>query len=127
MDRYLSVTPVDQLRRQLCLRFYSMCYYMQPGVGKLTRKNGLTLNLHALSGYLVYFLNVILSHFYVFWTSKSQKKYPQKGSAMDSLEVLLHPQAPVTLHSVRVFHAHNLDLFSTTDDITFFSVSTPEN
>ena len=52
MGRYLTVTPVNQPRRQLGgVRFYSKWYYIRPGVGILARKYGLTLNLPALSGY----------------------------------------------------------------------------
>ena len=44
------------------MRFYSTRYYIWPGVG----------TLHPLSSYQKYFLNVILSRFYVLWTSISQ-------------------------------------------------------
>ena len=51
MSRYLSITPIDQLRRQLGVRFYSIWYYTRAGVGILARKSGLVLNLNALSRY----------------------------------------------------------------------------
>ena len=38
MGRYLSVTPIDQPQQQLGVRFYSMWYYIQSGVGILARK-----------------------------------------------------------------------------------------
>ena len=63
MGRYLSITPVDQLRQQLDVRFDSTWYYIRPEIGILARKSGLALNLHALSVYQQYFLNVILCRF----------------------------------------------------------------
>ena len=112
MSRYLSVTPVDQLRRQLGVRFYFMWYYIQPGIVALARKSGLTLNLDALSGYLVYFLNVILTHIYVFLDvkpppppppQKKQTKFPHKGSVMDPLGVLQYPPDPQLLFALFAF------------------------
>ena len=36
---YLSVMQVNQLRIQLAVTFFSMWYYIQPGVDVLARKN----------------------------------------------------------------------------------------
>ena len=47
MGRYHLVTPVNQLRRELGMWFYSKWYYTRPGVGVLARNNTLALNLHS--------------------------------------------------------------------------------
>ena len=46
--RYLSVTAVDQLRRQLAGRFLSAWYYTRSGVGISARKNRFIMNRHSL-------------------------------------------------------------------------------
>ena len=51
MGRYLSVTPVDQQRRQLGVRSYSRWYYSRSGVGVLARRNRLALNIHLKTCY----------------------------------------------------------------------------
>ena len=48
----VDISQTDQLQQKVGVRFYSMWYYIQPGVSILTRKSGLTLNLHALSNQL---------------------------------------------------------------------------
>ena len=40
-DKNLSVMPVDQLRRQLGVRFFSAWYYTRPEAGTLTKKEWL--------------------------------------------------------------------------------------
>ena len=47
MSRYLLVTPVDQLRRQLGVRCYSKWYYIWPGVDVLARNSRSALNLYS--------------------------------------------------------------------------------
>ena len=134
MSRYLSVTPVDQLRRQLGVRFYFMWYYIQPGIVALARKSGLTLNLDALSGYLVYFLNVILTHIYVFLDVKPPPPPPRKKNKLNSPTRALSwtrwasystPQTHscFSLYS-RFSCSYNLDAFSATD-VNFFLLYQP--
>ena len=48
--RYLSVTAVDQLRRQLAGRFLSAWYYTRSGVGISARKSRFIMNRYSLLG-----------------------------------------------------------------------------
>ena len=115
MGRYLSVTPVDQLRRQMGVRFYSTWYYIRPRVGILARKR-FGSEFACFVRLSIVFLNVILSRFYVFWTSKSQKIWgeglrplsPPPGPCYGSATGLTAARGFQTpsCFALRAFHAH---------------------
>ena len=118
MSRYLSETPIDQLWRQLGVKFYSMWCYIWPGVSILARKKWLTLNFHALLGYHYYFLSVTWSWFYVSGMSESQNITPTG---------LCHgpPRPLATFGIMHMFHAHIISVPSALPMSFFFSVLTP--
>ena len=55
--------PVDQPRRQLGVKFFSVWYYTQPGVGILARKNRLAMNWYSFLGHEYNFFNAICKPF----------------------------------------------------------------
>ena len=61
--------PVDKLRRQLGMRFFSTRYNTWPGVGLLARKNRLVMTWYSLLG-INNFLNAIVSHLIALKTLK---------------------------------------------------------
>ena len=84
-----TVTPVDQLQRQMGVRFISTWYYTRPGVGILARKNSLVMNWYSFLGHEYSFFNAIGGPLIALKTSKSLKSFlpcPLKvhqGSAPD--------------------------------------------
>ena len=69
-----SRTQVDQLQRQLGLRFFSMRYYTLQEIGILARKKRLVVKgWYSFLGHEYIFFNVIVSHLITLMTLKSQK------------------------------------------------------
>ena len=129
MGTYLSLTPVDKLRQQMGVRFYSTWYYIRPEVVTLAKKSGLALNLHAFSGYQWYFLKCFLKQFLCLLDVKKPKKNfcpstpePHKGSAMDLL--IAPPYPSYFLRYMRVSYSYNL-VHLALPTSTFFSIFTP--
>ena len=54
--KYLSVTPVNQLQRQLSVRFFPIWYFTWPRVGILARENRLVMNWYSFLGHEYKFL-----------------------------------------------------------------------
>ena len=88
-------TQVDQLRRQLSLRFFTMRYYTLPEVGTLTRKKRLVMNWYSSLGHGYIFFNVIVSRLVALMTLKSQKclsLFPVKAHQISAPDPKLQKQ-----------------------------------
>ena len=68
-----SRSQVDELLRQLVVRFFSTQHYTRPEVGILTRKNRLFMNCYSFLGHEYIFFNAIVSCLIALMTLKSQK------------------------------------------------------
>ena len=76
---------VVQLPRQLDMRFFSTCYYTQPEVDILTRRNRLVVKCYSFLGHEYSFFYAIVSCLIAFKILKSQNFWLQKahqGSAI---------------------------------------------
>ena len=65
-------TQVIQLQKQLDIRFFSTCYYTQPEVDTLTRRNRLVMNCYSFLGHKYSFFNAIVSRLITLKILKSQ-------------------------------------------------------
>ena len=128
MDRYLSVTPVDHLLWQMTVRFYSMWYLIQSELCMLARKVGWLwiCILSQVSSYQSCFSNVVLSLFYVSWTSNNQNIFPIGALSWTSWEAYstlqLHQSCCCFSHYEHVSCSYTLGAFHA-NDVNFFFIN----
>ena len=96
----LSVTPVNQLKRQLGVRLFYRWYYTWPGVGILARKSRLVRNWYSFLGHEYNFFNAIVYRLIALKTLNSQIL----GPSFETPQGFCHrPQAAITIASQLLF------------------------
>ena len=122
MGRYLSITPVDQLRWQLSMRFYSTWYRSRSQY--ISQEKWVHCEFACFVRLSIVFFKCYFKLFLCLLTSKSQKIFlglhplsPHQGPAIDPLGV------PAALSTTCISCSYNLGTFGATNVDFFFCIN----